>query len=351
MKINFILPPPSLKIAGGYKVVYQYANYLSNNNIKVNIIFNCNKGRNRYKIPNRIFFYMKKIIATIEPRWFKLNKNIKKIPVYCICNELIPDANFIVATACETSVEVNKLDVAKGEKIYFIQDLENWNRTEEDVFKTYKYNMKKIVVSKWLKEIVDKHSEESSIYIPNGIDKKKFFITNNIDNRFQYSISMLYHKDLRKRSDEGLKILIKLKEKYPLLQVELFGSPERPKNLPEFINYTRNANEKQLLQIYNKTSIYLCTSLVEGYGLPGLESMCCGCALVSTACKGVLEYAENNRNSLLSPVNDLKGLSENLDLLLSNNDLRIILAKNTSKVIEDFDLNISEEKFGNTIIT
>lgn len=350
MKINFVLPPPSLKIAGGYKVVYQYANYLSKNNIKVNIIFYCNKGRNRYKIPNQIFFYMKKVIALIEPRWFKLNKNIKKIPVYCVCDDLIPNADFIIATACETSIEVNKLDVKKGEKVYFIQGLENWNRTEEAVFKTYNYNMKKIVVSKWLKEIVDNNSEDSAVYIPNGIDKKKFYVTNKIDNRFQYSISMLYHNDLTKRSDDGLKILIKLKEKYPLLQVEIFGSPERPKDLPGFIKYTRNANEKQLLQIYNNTSIYLCTSSVEGYGLPGLESMCCGCALVSTACKGVLEYAENNRNSLLSSVDDMKGLFENLDFLLSNNDLRISLAKNASKVINDFDLNVSQEKFMNAII-
>lgn len=56
MNINFILPPPSAKIAGGYKIVYQYANYCSINGMDVNIIYDCGTGKNPYRIPPSLFF-------------------------------------------------------------------------------------------------------------------------------------------------------------------------------------------------------------------------------------------------------------------------------------------------------
>lgn len=345
MKINFVLPPPSLKIAGGYKVVYQYANYCSNKGMDVNIIYDCGKGRNSYRIPNILFFQLKKVIAALEPRWFKLNEKIKKLPVYEFNNDSVPNADYIVATAVGTAIQVNELDNIKGKKIYFIQDFENWNISEQEVIQTYKYDMKKIVISKWLKAIVDEYSSINSIYIPNGIDKEKFYVSKNIEDRFQYSVAMLYHKDKRKRSDEGLKILLKLKEKYPQLQIELFGSPEKPKNLPNYISYTRNASEQQLNKIYNNSAMFLVTSSVEGYGLTGIESMCCGCALVSTDCQGVQEYATNGENAFLSPVDKLELLEKNLELLLENNNLRINIARKGSKVINDFNIETSEDKF------
>ncbi|OMD98682.1 hypothetical protein BSK54_22025 [Paenibacillus odorifer] len=350
MRISFVLPPPSLKIAGGYKVVYQYANYCANNGMEVKIIYDCGKGRNSYKMPKVLFYQLKKFIARIEPRWFILNDNIEKLAVYEINNQSVPNADFIVATACGTSMKISQLDETKGKKNYLIQGFENWNRTDQEVIQTYKYDMKKIVISKWLKEVVDKYSSKSSIYIPNGIDKNKFYITKKIEDRYQYSVAMLYHNDKRKRSDEGLKILLKMKEKYPQLRVELFGSPKKPSDLPKFVNYTRNANEKQLHDIYNNSSIFLVTSSVEGYGLTGIESMCCGSALVSTDCQGVKEYAENGNNALLSPVDRFDLLEKNLDLLLENNNLRINYARVGSDVINDFNIEASEEKFLSNLI-
>lgn len=41
----------------------------------------------------------------------------------------------------------------------------------------------------------------------------------------------------------------------------------------------------------NHARVFLCTSRQEGFGLTGLESIFCGCVLVTTDCRGIREYA------------------------------------------------------------
>lgn len=349
MNINFLLPPPSSKIAGGYKIVYQYANYCCANGMNVNIVYDCGAGKNQYHIPPHLFFQLKRFIAAREPRWFLLNDKIRKIPVYAVDNNSIPDADIVIATACGTAPKVNSLHPSKGKKIYLIQDFENWNRTEQEVYDTYRFQMDKIVISKWLKKIVDTYSLSESIYIPNGIDESQFNVSVPIESRSPYSIAMLYHRDERKRSKEGLEILKRIKSKYPAISVELFGSPNPPEDLPSYINYTRNANESQLREIYNKSAIFMVASEVEGYGLTGLESMFCGCALTSTDCQGVQEYAIDGKNALLSPVAELDILENNLTILLEDNTKRIEIAKQGSKDALTFTLSKAQKHFFNTL--
>ena len=86
--------------------------------------------------------------------------------------------------------------------------------------------------------------------------------------------------------------------------------------------YTEQADINQLRGIYNKSSIYVCASRNDGFGLTGAESMACGCALASTAFQGVFEYAKDNENALLSPVNDIDALAENIMTLIDDEQLR-----------------------------
>ena len=51
MKIGFVLPMPTTKIVGGYKVVYEYANYLAQKGNDVTIFYNSEKGRNSKSLP------------------------------------------------------------------------------------------------------------------------------------------------------------------------------------------------------------------------------------------------------------------------------------------------------------
>lgn len=349
MKISFVLPGVPRVPVGGYKMTFEYANRLCRRGHDVTLIFNCLSGMNRnQKIPKFIKLIYYYLGTHYFPTWFALDPCIHKI---CRHKKLIeskvPDADVICATAINTAYEVVELPATKGKKLYFIQDYENWNGwTDDEVKKSYCLGMKNIVIAKWLQKIV-KDSGADSVLIPNGIDFNIFDVDIPISQRRKPVISMLYHKDEHKGAKYGIEALNRLKILYPDLQAVLFGTPARPNNLPDWIQYVRNATQNQLREIYNQSLIYLCPSIKEGFGLTGAEAMACGAAYVASDYGGVHEYTEEGRNVLLSVPKDVDGLVHNISILFDHDDKRIKLAENGNHDIRKLDWSRSVNKLEN----
>ena len=79
MKICFILPGFTRTPIGGYKIVYEYANRLSTSGNQVSLVFLNNEKMRQFGFPEFIRLIFVNFFTQIEPRWFLLNKNIKKI--------------------------------------------------------------------------------------------------------------------------------------------------------------------------------------------------------------------------------------------------------------------------------
>lgn len=160
------------------------------------------------------------------------------------------------------------------------------------------------------------------VLIPNSIDFDVFNIDVPIKERKTYVISMLYHEAPLKGAKYGIEALKKLKKIYPKLEVKLFGVFPRPQSIPSWMHYTRNASEVQLRGIYNSSTIYMCPSIAESFGLPGAEAMACGAAYVASDYGGVHEYATDNRNALLSPPRSVEGLVKmfRISLIIRKNE-------------------------------
>jgi glycosyltransferase involved in cell wall biosynthesis len=77
-----------------------------------------------------------------------------------------------------------------------------------------------------------------------------------------------------------------------------------------------------MADFYNQCSIFLVSSSGEGFGLPALEAMACGAAVVSTDNGGVSDYAHPGENILLAPVGDSGAMADQLELLLTDDGLR-----------------------------
>ena len=87
-------------------------------------------------------------------------------------------------------------------------------------------------------------------------------------------------------------MLRRLHERRPDVEIVGFGarSPDQP--LPDWITYHQAPEQSTLVDdLYNGSRIFLCTSTVEGFGLPALEAMACGAALVTTDNGGADDYA------------------------------------------------------------
>ena len=97
-------------------------------------------------------------------------------------------------------------------------------------------------------------------------------------------------------------------------------------------------------ELYNAARIFLWTSEVEGFGLPPLEAMACGAALVTTDNGGSRDYAIPAETALVASYPDTDGLVAAVLRLLDDDAERIRLATAGNALARTFTWERSGEK-------
>lgn len=350
LDIAFVLPGSAKQPIGGYKVVYEYANFLISRGHCVTIYYFINNSLRKYPLPKVVREFMGKILVRLRPRWFALDKMIKQIGLKKEKLDKFGKHDIIIATAVNTAEIVNNLPSSCGEKIYFIQGYENWSVSTEYLLQTYNFPMRKIIVAKWLKESIDSYTKKDSILVSNSINTDIFNITNDIETRNKMTIVFHYRSAEKKGCKYAIEAINKLYNDYKNINVFAVSNEKKPSIIPDYIHYYYNINAEEVAKINNKASIFLCSSIEEGFGLPGLEGMACGCALVSSDYKGVHEYAVNGVNALLVDRESADALYNALKRLIEDDELRVKIAKAGANTGKEKALNISAEKFEEALV-
>lgn len=340
MKITVVLPWYDNSMpSGGVLNVYGYVERLAKKGHIITIIYDCCKGKGKLKFPNR-FTYKKRKINTISQSCLYKMKNIQEIPVYCLNDNTVPDADYVIATALVTVYGVKKLSKNKGEKVYFIQGFENWGKSEKRVYETYNFGMINLAVSKWLYQIVKEHAKGTTYYLPNAIDDC-FSVTKSVEDRNPKSIGFMYVPIKTKGTYDLLKAIDIVHKNNPDIIVEAFGVYHKNEDIPEYIKYTYNPSREQLRDIYNRCAIFVCASWLEGFGLTAGESMKCGCCLVTTNNKGILDFSNNEKTALICEPKNIEMLAEKIKYIINDNDMRISIARAGNDIIQKFNWNNS----------
>lgn len=351
--ISFILPSTARAPIGGFKVIYEYANRLSAKGYVVNLVhpYRKEKTKNIIKyVYRKIRLYRHKQKKDFGPdTWFQLSKEVNLLLVPYLNNKYIPNADYIVATEYSTAKPVLECDNKKGKKYYFIQSLETWLGEEESVINSWKYDLRKIVISKWLKNYASALNE-SAVYIPNGFNFEEFGIDIPPSEKNKREILMLYHLNPVKGSMYGINALIELKKKYSDLNVNLFSAYPRSREIPDWINYYYRPTKAKLRELYNSASIFISPSIFEGFPLPPAEAMICGCAVIATNIGGHQEYCIEGQTALLVPTKSTESIILKVSNLLDNQEFRIKIAENGNAFIQKFNWDVSIEKFISALV-
>lgn len=342
MNIMFLLPRFVKSQSGGYKTVYEYANYLSKNGHSVSLLFLNENALVRYHLPEFIRKIVINRMTDMGPGWFDLDHSIQKISTCSKGYEKkIKNNDVVIFTAIETVKYANRFKNAQ--EVYFIQDFENWNHSNEEVYKSYNLGMVNIVVAKWLKEIVDKHSVKPAYLVSNCIDTTVFF--DKKLKRRPHSIVFHFRTASYKGSQYAIAVIEELKKIYDDLKVDVISTEKCFSNIPQYCSFHHCISIEEVARINNKAQVFICTSVEEGFGLPGLEAMACGCAVASTSYRGVLEYAVDGENALLSPVRDVDAMVENIVKLFEDDELRKKITENGVKTGKEKSLEKSAKEF------
>jgi glycosyltransferase involved in cell wall biosynthesis len=344
MKINFIIPFTGK--SGGIKMVYEYANRLSERGHDV-VLFTPVIG---YKFNNNgICVTMKRIKIAggnifkrgTKVNWFDLKVTLRLVPI--IRNRYIRDADIVIATAWPTAYDVFNLSKYKGNKFYFIQHYEIWSGKKEDVDGSYLLPLKQIVIADWIKKLMNKNfGRTDSEIVYNGIDFNEFSNDNKIFSN--KTVCIMYHVLDWKGYSDGLKAFEIVKSKIPDLKLILFGMENGP-NIPDYAEFHLDPNKQELKEIYCKSDIFIFPSRNEGWGLTPLEAMACKCVVVGTNTGAVKELGNNGVNMMISEPEDIDNLAENLYKVLTNLDLLKKISNNGYNTVLDFSWDKSVDKF------
>lgn len=130
-----------------------------------------------------------------------------------------------------------------------------------------------------------------------------------------------------------------IKKNYPLVLIgfkgwenkEIMQEIEAEKEHIKYLGYLSN---KELAHVYNLATLFIYPSLYEGFGIPPLEAMACGTAVIASnvaslpeACGDAAEY--------INP-NDSNDIAEKIVDLLTNNTKRKALVKKGFEHAKDF---------------
>src|SRR5262249_46443671 len=81
-----------------------------------------------------------------------------------------------------------------------------------------------------------------------------------------------------------------------------------------------------LARLYSGCVIYLCPSWDEGLGMPSMEAMACGAALVTYDNGGCRDYARHGETALVARRRDVADLARQLGTMLDETALRASIA-------------------------
>ena len=318
LSIAFSVPNASV-ISGGAIIVYRFANWLAKLGVKVAIYSN-----------------------STAPDWINLDAEFHTFSTDSTRYESIKEDNIIAFSVLELQ---KILRFHSGDKRIFhisqvVEDFHYHGFDFDSIMKPkgifeilHSLPVGRISVSKHINSYLREKYKQKSYLIENGIDltifkpKWRKYISNG-----ELTITTLGNPDrmLKGVNDvvEAVKLLI---ERRTDLRIKLIiVSDDKPK-LDNFIYSTHHNFNVTLLwgllpeevkDIYHQTDIYVNGSWYEGFGLPSLEAMACGVPVIQANNKGLDGIIKNKINCILYPPSDVEELSNALEKLLVENDLR-----------------------------
>jgi len=198
--------------------------------------------------------------------------------------------------------KVSKISARKAKMIFTCSQF-----SKNEIIKYYKIDAKKI-------HVIPLAADEKFKKIEHATPKKKF---------------VLYVGDIIKRRFvlETIKAFKKISDKLPDYKFLIIGQNRLGQQIGQNkIIYKDYISEDELVLLYNTADLFVWLSEYEGFGLPPLEAMACGTAVLSTKKTSLAEVLGDYPISVENP-EDIDEISEKILKVLEDENLRNELIK------------------------
>ncbi|SRR6266567_7541031 len=336
MRIVFVLPGRGA--SGGVRVTCAMATRLRDRGHDIRIL--CHQDQS---IMNRCKSVRDRIFYSGAADWLDLFAG--RVDNFCDLTECrFENDEVIVAVGMSISAEMQRLAPLPNAKVQYIHGATPWAR--ELMQRALSIPLPKIIVASYLEEIVEKLGQgEIVALIHNGVDRDDYFRSFSEQ---RDGVGLIYSSHWAKDPATTLAVIEQLSSRHPTLPIRVFGADRRPSQIRPSM-YRRYPSVKEARQIYCRSQVWVMASQSEGFSMPVLEAMACGCCVVATDCGGTRDMIINGENGFLVPTGNLQEIIHKVEMLLSDPDLRARLSDRAEETAEQFDWESSIDKLEITL--
>ena len=234
----------------------------------------------------------------------------------------LPEGDVLVATAWQSAPVVAAAPARCGAKFYLVQHYESlYHGAPETVDATYRLPLRKIVISTWLRDVMRERFGSDAPVLVTPVDRALFHPVATAPGTPRPRVLMLHHQYAWKGVADGMEAVVRARRDGAALWLVGFGV--RPPGAPlGFDEFHADPPQEHLKSIYSGCDIYLCPSWDEGLGMPAMEAMACGAALVTYDNGGCRDYARDGDTALVARRRDIDDLARKLNRLVLDTSLR-----------------------------
>ena len=190
---------------------------------------------------------------------------------------------------------------------------------------TYRLPLRKIVISTWLRDLMRTRFGSPAEVLVTPVDPELFHPTPTAVATARPRVLMLHHASAWKGVADGLEAVARVRRHVPALRLVGFGVRPPEGGMP-YDEFHLNPPQARLATVYSSCEIYLCPSWDEGLGMPPMEAMACGAALVTYDNGGCRDYARDGETALVARRRNVADLAAKLERVVVNEPLRVRLA-------------------------
>jgi GT2 family glycosyltransferase/glycosyltransferase involved in cell wall biosynthesis len=260
------------------------------------------------------------------PAWFPLEVPVHSFADYDELGDALALLDAIkVATWWMTAAPVWRASIPRGIPVYFVQDIEtsyypDHERARHAVLDSYRPEFRYMTISTWNRERLRELDLDAEL-IPPGIDLENFRPCREIARREEMLLALGRTNPLKNLplTLAGWRSL-----KAPRPELCLFGI--EPELAREGVRYVESPSDAQVNELLCEATVFVQTSVHEGFALPPLEAMATGAAVVCTDAHGNRDFCVDGVNCLMPEANPA-AVGAALRRLLDDAELRAALGR------------------------
>jgi glycosyltransferase involved in cell wall biosynthesis len=325
MKIAFVLPGSGN--SGGVRCTSIVAEMLRNRGHQVRILHE----KPEFSVLDWAKAARNRILYPATPTWLAQFKG-PTVAFKELSGCHFDEGEIIVAVGMIISARMNLLDSLENPKLQYLHGStpDRLDRRK----KAFSLPIPKIAVATYLRDLVEKEGKGEFLgVIHNGIDLGEYFPS--VSESLRDGVGTIYGSHPAKDPETVIETLQNLSKARPDVPLRVFSGDRRPRGISRRI-YLRQPTVDQARGIYSRSQVWIMASESEGFSMPILEAMACGCTVVATDCGGPKDQIVDGQNGFLVPAGDVERIISRVLLLLDNPGLRIRIQKNALETVRQF---------------